>query len=275
MKNIEILKKSNSDLYLARHITIDYYECDTNVLLNKELLEKILIDSAKSIWATIISSHFHNFEPQWVSWVVILSESHFTIHSWPEYNYVAIDMFACWDMQFEKGMKLLSKAFKTKKINIIDDNKRWLIINNNLLFPKRINKKILEENNNNWKKSFEENNAWWIASSIDIYWCNPKLIRNTDVIKEYVNKLCKLIEMKTFWKTNVVHFGEDEKVAWFSMTQLIETSLISGHFANASNTAYIDIFSCKYYSPSIVANFTIDFFKWEYFKLNVNMRDEK
>jgi len=81
--------------------------------------------------------------------------------------------------------------------------------------------------------------------------------------------------MKTFWDTNIVHFGEDEKVAWFSMTQLIETSLISGHFANKTNVAYIDIFSCKYYNPSIVANFTIDFFKWEYYKLNVNFRDDK
>ncbi len=275
MKNKHILKKSNSDLYLARHITIDYHECDNNILLNKELLESTLIKSAKVIWATIISSHFHNFEPQWVSWVVILSESHFTIHTWPEYNYAAIDMFACWDMQFEKAIDLLSEIFKTVKIKIITDLKRWQITKNTLILLDYTNQKMLTNNNNNWEKSFEENNAWWIQTSVDIYWCNPKLIRNADVIKEYVRRLCKLIEMKTFWETNVVHFGEDEKVAWFSMTQLIETSLISGHFANASNTAYIDIFSCKYYSPSIVANFTIDFFKWEYFKLNVNMRDEK
>jgi S-adenosylmethionine decarboxylase len=45
------------------------------------------------------------------------------------------------------------------------------------------------------------------------------------------------------------------------MTQLIETSLISGHFANQTNTAYLDVFSCKYYNPHEVAAFAKEFFK--------------
>jgi hypothetical protein len=45
------------------------------------------------------------------------------------------------------------------------------------------------------------------------------------------------------------------------MTQLIETSLVSGHFANDTNAAYMDIFSCKNYDPLVMANFTLKFFK--------------
>ena len=55
-------------------------------------------------------------------------------------------------------------------------------------------------------------------------------------------------------------FGEDERVSGFSMTQLIETSLISGHFANQSNTAYLDVFSCKPYDPAVVEEFAIGYF---------------
>ena len=81
--------------------------------------------------------------------------------------------------------------------------------------------------------------------------------------------------MKRFGDTQVVDFWEDDRIAWFSMTQLIETSLISGHFANKTNVAYLDIFSCKYYDPSVMAKFTLRFFKWKFYKLNVNLRDEK
>jgi len=136
------LKESNDKLNLARHITLDYYGCDNNVLSDSWLLENTLIESAKAIWATIITSNFHNFKPQGVSWVVILSESHFTIHSWPEYWYAAIDMFACWDMQFEKWINLLSHIFKSKKVKIITDLKRWLITNE--IYPL-----LLKEKNNN------------------------------------------------------------------------------------------------------------------------------
>ena len=69
-KSSSNIEAKNSDLYLGRHLTLDYYDCDTEVLLDPDLLEKTLIESAKAIWATIITSDFHKFEPQGVSWVV-------------------------------------------------------------------------------------------------------------------------------------------------------------------------------------------------------------
>lgn len=103
--------------------------------------------------------------------------------------------------------------------------------------------------------------SWGISSSVDVKNCDPEIIRNADLIRDYVVKLCDLIEMKRFGECQVVHFGEDDKVAGFSMVQLIETSLISGHFANATNSAYLDIFSCKEYDPAVVAEFTKEYFK--------------
>lgn len=116
---------------------------------------------------------------------------------------------------------------------------------------------------------FVTHNYWGISTSVDAYDCEPKLIRSEDMIKIFVNKLCEDIDMKKFGNCNIIHFGEDEKVAGFSFTQLIETSLISGHFANATNNAYIDIFSCKYYDPSKVSKLVKDFFEAKYVKVNV------
>jgi len=101
---------------------------------------------------------------------------------------------------------------------------------------------------------------WGLLSSIDIYGCDPETIRDAEKIKEFVIELCDLIEMKRFGDPVVVHFGEDERVAGYSLVQLIETSLISAHFANQTNTVYLDVFSCKIYDPERVEAFSRNFF---------------
>ena len=121
------------------------------------------------------------------------------------------------------------------------------------------------------KKALSEN-VWGIASSIDIYNCSPEKIRDADAIKQFVKELCDQIEMKRFGETQVVHFGEDERVAGYSMVQLIETSLISAHFANLTNTVYLDVFSCKPYNAETVKAFSQAFFEGSHSTLNVTLR---
>ena len=114
--------------------------------------------------------------------------------------------------------------------------------------------------------------AWGLHSGIDIHGCNPETIRSADEIKRFVVELCDLIEMKRFGECVVVNFGEDERVAGFSMTQLIETSLISAPFANGTNAVYLDVFSCKYYDPNVVAEFAKKFFEATDYDLHYTCR---
>jgi S-adenosylmethionine/arginine decarboxylase-like enzyme len=119
---------------------------------------------------------------------------------------------------------------------------------------------------------YQQEQPWGLATSIDLKGCNPALIRRAEKIQEFVDGLCTLIEMKAFGPTVIVDFGEDPRVSGYSMTQLIETSLISGHFANSSTAAYIDIFSCKAYPPSVAARFAQEFFEAEEVEVVVNFR---
>jgi S-adenosylmethionine/arginine decarboxylase-like enzyme len=100
--------------------------------------------------------------------------------------------------------------------------------------------------------------GWHLA--LNLYDCDAALIRSADVIHDYVVELCDLIEMRRFGDPIIVNFGDDPRVAGYSLVQLIETSNICGHFANESNAAYIDIFSCKYFNPELAASFTISAF---------------
>lgn len=120
--------------------------------------------------------------------------------------------------------------------------------------------------------AIKERVPWGLQTSLDIYGCDPGTIRDADRIRRYVVELCDMIGMKRFGACQVVHFGEDERVSGYSMIQLIETSLISGHFANLTNSAYIDIFSCKPYDPENVARFSQDFFQGKSLDVHVTKR---
>lgn len=104
-----------------------------------------------------------------------------------------------------------------------------------------------------------EGHAWGLSTAVDLHDCRPEAIRDPKQIEAYVIALCELIGMSRYGECQIVHFGEG-RVAGYSMTQLIETSLISGHFANDTNRAYLDIFSCKGYDPSVVESFSRQFF---------------
>ncbi len=264
--------KNKAGFALGRQLTIEYYECAANVLLDKDLVEKALLQAAKNSGATIISSSFHGFNPQGVSGVVVIAESHFTVHAWPEHDYAAVDIFTCGDsIDLEVAINSMRDSFESKNVVISSDQNRGII-------SKPVDQNIGKVLKNSkiapisWKEEYKSKNPWGVLTSVDIYKSDPDIIRNAKSIEQFVYQLCDLIDMKRYGECQIVHFGQDKKVEGFSMTQLIETSLISGHFANASNTVYLDVFSCKFYEPREIAEFATSFFKGRNYKMQIALR---
>jgi S-adenosylmethionine/arginine decarboxylase-like enzyme len=104
---------------------------------------------------------------------------------------------------------------------------------------------------------------WGLSACIDLYNCDLALMQDAPAIKEFVVQLCDQIGVRRYGETHVVNFGDDPRIAGFSMVQLIETSLVSAHFANASRAIYLDVFSCAPYDPEAVAAFAREYFKAE------------
>jgi S-adenosylmethionine decarboxylase len=94
-------------------------------------------------------------------------------------------------------------------------------------------------------------------------------MQNEAAIKQFVRELCDLIKMWRFGEAQVVRFGDDPRVTGFSMTQLIETSLVSAHFADNSRAIYLDVFSCAPYEPKEAAAFAARFFKAHHHNVQV------
>ena len=90
---------------LGRQMTVEFYDCDPAKLADTALMEKVFLDAAHRSGATVIESRFHQFTPQGVSGVVVISESHFAVHAWPEHEYAAVDLFTCGEnVDFDKAV---------------------------------------------------------------------------------------------------------------------------------------------------------------------------
>lgn len=101
---------------LGRHILVEYYNCDKELLKNHELIEMHMKQAAIEAKATIVTSCFHKFNPWGVSGAVIIQESHLTIHTWPEYGYASVDLFTCSNsVNPWNGFKYLEEALQAER----------------------------------------------------------------------------------------------------------------------------------------------------------------
>ncbi|WP_058307132.1 adenosylmethionine decarboxylase [Gracilibacillus massiliensis] len=83
---------------MGRHVIAELWECNLDLLNDIETLEKTFVNAALKAGAEVREVAFHKFAPFGVSGVVIISESHLTIHSFPEHGYASIDVYTCGDM---------------------------------------------------------------------------------------------------------------------------------------------------------------------------------
>jgi S-adenosylmethionine decarboxylase proenzyme len=106
---------------LGRQILVEFYDCDEDVFADEVAFRQHMLDAVAASGATVVSDTFHHFSPFGVSGVVVIAESHVTIHTWPEYRYAAVDIFTCgetinpWIIQ-----KLLSQWFRSANTSCME-----------------------------------------------------------------------------------------------------------------------------------------------------------
>ncbi len=100
---------------LGRQILVEFYECDSELLKDKDYIANAMLEACKIGLATIVAHTFHSFSPFGVSGVVVIAESHVAIHTWPEYGYAAVDIFTCGEtIEPWKLFHHLKNALKSK-----------------------------------------------------------------------------------------------------------------------------------------------------------------
>ena len=103
--------------YAGKHLIVDFWHAKH--LTDPEQIDAALRQAAKAAGATLLHSHLHQFDGgQGVTGVALLAESHISIHTWPEYDYAAIDVFMCGGSQPEKSVEVLRKVFEPTSVEI-------------------------------------------------------------------------------------------------------------------------------------------------------------
>ncbi|GEM_PF-654789 len=105
---------------LGTHLLVELYGCNARTLERVAYVERALVQAAHESNAHIVSHFFHEFEPYGVSGVVVIEESHYTIHTWPEHRYAAVDLFYCAEtVDAERALEVLRRAFEPEQMDVM------------------------------------------------------------------------------------------------------------------------------------------------------------
>lgn len=105
----------------GRHLLIEFRGCDDPVLDDAAALQELMECAARAAHARIVQSVFHTFSPQGVTGVVVVEESHFSIHTWPEHGYVAVDVYTCGECEPERARDVLARGLAA-------NSSEWMLI---------------------------------------------------------------------------------------------------------------------------------------------------
>lgn len=112
--------------FAGTHLLIDLWGAEN--LGDPALIDRVLCDAAVRAGATILHSHFHHFTPNGgVSGVVVLAESHISIHTWPERSFAAIDIFMCGACDPHDALPTLRSAFNPERVDLNEERRGRLL----------------------------------------------------------------------------------------------------------------------------------------------------
>lgn len=89
---------------LGTHLIAELFNCNEFHINDIDKVEEVMMAAAELSKATVIKPFFHQFSPYGISGVIVIAESHFTIHTWPEHGYAAVDIFTCGDIDYQSAL---------------------------------------------------------------------------------------------------------------------------------------------------------------------------
>ena len=129
---------------LGTHLLVELRDCNPAILKNLEEVRDALVSAAKEAKATIIDISFHEFNPFGISGMVVIAESHLSIHTWPEYNYAAVDIFTCGDViKPEVAAASIIERFGCKNPSMVE-MKRGILSHENVRLPHKVSQEELQ-----------------------------------------------------------------------------------------------------------------------------------
>ncbi len=255
---------------LGRQLTLEFYDCAPAVLADAGQMEAIFLASARKSGATIISSHFHAFEPQGVSGVVIISESHFAVHAWPEFDYAAVDIFTCGDsIDFEKAAEVIQHGLGSTQMVVSSVMSRGIV--NNLGIERLV--PLCEDRYNrysfSWRDRFEKTDAAGISTVIDLYGCPLKDLVLSSVVGELLNRLEATVLGSSRCDELYRHVTAN---GWEVFRQEFADGSAEIRIDPVSGKVYLTFSAMHFFEPRLAAESALACFRGERYRMQIAIR---
>ena len=111
---------------LGCHLLLELKDCNSELLNDLSYIRKAMIETAQDVGATIVGESFHHFSPQGVTGILAIAESHISIHTWPEINYAAVDIFVCGSCDPYQAIAVFERTFASARITV-SEHRRGII----------------------------------------------------------------------------------------------------------------------------------------------------
>ena len=259
---------------LGKHITVEYYDCDSTILAQSDRMEEIFIAAAKASGATVLGSHFHSFQPQGVSGFVIIAESHFSVHAWPEHDYAAVDIFTCGEsISFETAVNFLRDAMRSQGMVISGVMNRGIVANDGMMRAVPSFAGDVQDYQMSWRRSFDCSNAWAISAMLDVY--NVKIDDYNDR-NFWIGLLKKCADFLGVKNGNSVVFNniqDAEKGDGFGFVQTFDHgSMLTGRVLPGVDTVFFEVFCVYFFEPREFSELVVSALSGNRYRLQVGIR---
>ena len=252
---------------LGRQLTVEYYDCNAGIINDADQMRRIFVAAAAAAGATVISADFHRFDPQGVSGVVVISESHFAVHAWPEYAYAAVDIFTCGDrIDFEAAVDAIKRGISSCNYQISS------LMNRGILGPcggvERI-RPIPEAENMpifqcSWENRFKQTGGRAFSDLIDLYGCAEHSDAEwPKVLSELTRRLAVAVGAKS---PGEFSFEDGD------FSRHAPGVAISGFVAADANCVYLDISSRHFFDPRRASELALTFLNSKYYRMQPCVR---
>jgi S-adenosylmethionine decarboxylase proenzyme len=104
---------------LAKHLLVEYHGCDTRVLDDLDAVRRLMRRAAEAARATVVAEVFHPYRPCGITGVIVIEESHFAVHTWPECGYAAVDFYTCGECVPELADAVLREGFRAARAEVL------------------------------------------------------------------------------------------------------------------------------------------------------------
>ena len=117
---IALATEGNQDLTYGDHYLVDFHRCNPDLISTVKTVRDVLMEAAVKSESTIIDDRFHQFEPYGASGVIIIAESHFSIHTWPERAFAAVDIFTSGTrMKPQLAIDIMKAGYSAEDVDVI------------------------------------------------------------------------------------------------------------------------------------------------------------